>query len=73
MDSENAVDFSAEMGYNNTNDENVTIVKMDEQRPINEPECPHDDLVPDPDDSIGDAIFHGCANPKCGRGWYIRT
>jgi len=67
-----SVDFSDNVGYNtNNNDENVTIVKMDEQHHINDPECTHEVLVPDPDDTIGNATYHGCANPKCGRGWYI--
>jgi hypothetical protein len=68
-----SVDISAEMGYNSPNDENVTIVKMDEQAPINDIECTHAVLVPDPDDTMGDAIYHGCANRKCGLGWYIKS
>ena len=70
---ENSVDISAEMGYNSPNDEDVTIVKMDEQAPINDVDCTHEVLVSDPNDTIGDATYHGCANPKCGRGWYLKS
>jgi hypothetical protein len=59
--------------YNTDNDENVVVAKMDEIAPINDPECRHETLVPDPDDTIGDAIYHGCANPKCGRGFYLKN
>lgn len=45
---------------------------MDEQRPINDTECTHETLIPDPEDTIGDAVYHGCANYKCGRGWYLK-
>ncbi|UOF78010.1 hypothetical protein [Caudoviricetes sp.] len=48
------------------------IVKMDEQKPVNDTKCQHETLVPDPDDRIGDAIYYGCANQKCGRGFYLR-
>ena len=68
---ENSVDNSNDIGYNVPNDENVEVVKMDEQAPINDTECKHETLIPDPTDMIGDAVYHGCANPKCGRGWYI--
>ena len=71
MSTENSVDFSDEVGYNSINDENVEVVKMDEQRPINDTECTHETLVPDPEDTIGNAIYYGCANPKCGRGFYL--
>lgn len=61
-----------EVSYNSgQDDENVEIVKMDEQKPINDTECTHQTLVQDPEDTIGDAVYHGCANYKCGRGWYV--
>lgn len=49
------------------------IVKMDEQRTINDPDCKHETLVPDPDDTIGDAVYHGCTNRQCGVGFYLRN
>ena len=67
----NGVDFSNEVGYNVANDENVEVVKMDEQKPINDTECKHETLIPDPQDTIGEAIYHGCENRKCGVGFYI--
>lgn len=71
---DNNVDTTTEIGYNsNQNDENVIIVKMEEQSAINDTSCEHKYLVADPDDTIGDAIYYGCANPKCGRGYYGRT
>jgi hypothetical protein len=70
--SNNSVDNSNQVGYNVTNDENVEIVKMDEQRPINDTDCRHETLVPDPEDTIGDAVYHGCINRKCGVGFYIQ-
>jgi hypothetical protein len=73
--------MSEEMSYNTTNDLNEAIVdnilmrpqivKMDEQRPINDTKCKHENLVADLDDTIGDAVYHGCANYKCGVGFYI--
>ncbi len=68
----NSVDNASGMGYNVTNDEDVVIVKMDEQVPINDTDCRHETLVPDPDDTIGDAVYHGCTNRKCGVGFYIQ-
>ena len=47
------------------------VVKMDEQKPINDTDCRHETLVADPTDTIGEAIFHACANKKCGVGFYI--
>lgn len=71
MPNEN-VDFSEEVGYNTDNDANVEIFKMDEHEPINDLECTHEVLIPNPDDTIGDAIYHGCANRQCGLGWYLK-
>lgn len=79
----NSVDSQSALGYNTDNDLNelariagiashTEIVKMDEQKPINDTECRHETLVPDPDDTIGDAVYHGCVNPKCGVGFYIQ-
>lgn len=69
---ENSVDISDQVGYNVSNDENVEVVKMDEQKPINDTECRHETLIPDPEDTIGDAVYHGCSNYKCGVGFYIK-
>lgn len=70
---ENSVDFSGQVGYNNTqlNDEHVEIVKMDEHAPINDTECKHETLIPNPQDTLGNAVYHGCANYKCGVGFYL--
>lgn len=79
----NSLDGSSGMSYNTSNDVNdaiaeaflnkTHIVKMDEQKPVNDVNCRHETLVPDPDDRIGSAVMHMCANPKCGVGFYIQT
>jgi hypothetical protein len=61
-----------EISYNEDND-SYEIVKMDEQRPINDTTCQHETLIADPEDTIGNAIFHSCSNPKCGIGFYINS
>lgn len=66
------VDNAGQVGYNKGNDVNEFVVKMDEQRPIHDTECKHETLVADPTDTIGTAVYHGCANPNCHRGWYIQ-
>lgn len=58
--------------YNKDQDDSNVVVKMDEQVPVNDTSCTHPELVPDPDDSIGDAVMHMCANPKCGVGFYLK-
>lgn len=78
---ENNVDNAHGLSYNEGNDiydavaehylNQPHIVKMDEQKPLNDTQCRHETLVPDPDDKIGDAVFHACANHKCGVGFYI--
>lgn len=79
---ENSVDNPTRMGYNvgSNNDEyaelagipeSIQIVKMDEQPAINDTDCRHETLIPDPTDTIGDAVYHGCSNYKCGVGFYI--
>lgn len=67
------LDNSQEVGYNSLNDDlYVEVVKMDEQSPINDTECQHPTLIPDPEDKLDNgSVYHGCANPKCGLGWYI--
>jgi hypothetical protein len=72
MNPQNNVDNSSQVGYNegtNVENEFVDLVAMP---PLNDLECQHETLVPEPEDTIGDAVYHGCTNPKCGRGWYIR-
>lgn len=71
---QNDVDITPEMVYNSSEHDvnEVHIIKMDEQKPINDTTCRHETLIPDPDDTIGEAIYHGCANRKCGVGFYIR-
>lgn len=78
----NFLDKAHPIGYNDSNAKyegivddyllRPQIVKMDEQEAINDPSCRHEILVPDPDDTIGEAIYHGCNNRKCGQGFYIR-
>lgn len=75
------LDVSQGMGYNVGNElyeavaDNILsrpqIIKLEEQKPLYE-RCNHEQLVANPDDVIGDAIYHGCSNPKCGVGFYIR-
>ena len=43
------------------------IVKMDEQRPINDPTCEHVYAL-DPTDRIGNSVAWMCVKDKCGRG-----
>lgn len=66
------LDNHGTMSYTEDNNDKNVVVKMDEQRPINDIECKHKVLIPDPTDTIGDAIFHGCGNRLCGMGWYIQ-
>jgi hypothetical protein len=68
-----SVDNVTGMGYDTGNDDNAFVVKMDEQRPAHDAECKHETLIPNPKDTIGDAVYHGCANKKCGVGFYIQT
>lgn len=78
----NKVDSQNDLGYNTNQDDeyariagigpHTEVVKMDEQKPINDTECRHPKLIPDPEDTIGDAVYHGCSNHKCGVGFYIR-
>lgn len=53
-------------------DQHTQIVNMDHQKPIHDNKCRHKTLIPDPEDTIGDAVYHGCANVKCGVGFYIK-
>lgn len=74
MTENNTVDFSSKLGYNVDNtDESYEVIKMDEHAPINDIECRHETLIPDPADTMGKAIYHGCANKKCGVGFYIQN
>lgn len=70
--SNNTVDNANEISYNGYNENDVVIVKMDEQRSINDTDCRHETLVPNQKDTIGDAVYHGCSNHKCGVGFYIQ-
>lgn len=82
MEPNNFVDNAHGLGYNTSNDVNDAVVehylnqpilvKMDEQASVNDTSCRHEELVPDPTDKIGEAIYHGCSNRKCGVGFYIR-
>lgn len=72
MDQNNTLDATDKIGYTSNNDANEFVVKMDEQRPLNDIECKHETLIPDPDDTIGDAVYHGCSNKNCGVGFYIQ-
>lgn len=57
----------------NTNDDSYEVLRMDEHQPLNDSSCTHDNLIPDPTDTIGDAVYHGCQNRKCGMGFYIQN
>jgi hypothetical protein len=83
MSPDNFVDNGSGLGYNKAQNDlyaavidrdylKTHIVKMDEQKPINDTSCQHENLVADTDDRIGDAVYHGCANPKCGVGYYVK-
>lgn len=82
MNPNNNVDLSSGLSYNEGNDiydavadhylNQPHLVKMDEQKPINDTDCRHETLVADPTDKIGKAIYHSCANHKCGVGFYIQ-
>lgn len=72
MDTQKTVDTQPKIGYNSISDDNMIVVKMDEQVPIHDTSCRHPKLIADPDDTLGDAIYHGCANQKCGVGFYIK-
>lgn len=69
--SENSVDATDKIVYDTHNDVNDFVVKMDEQRPINDLECKHETLIPDETDTLGEAVYHGCSNLSCGIGFYI--
>ena len=81
MNPNNNVDNGHSLSYNGSNDVNDAVVehylnqpvlvKMDEQKPVNDTNCRHETLVADETDKIGDAVFHACANYKCGVGFYI--
>lgn len=69
---ENSVDNSNEIGYNVPKDDtNVEVVDMAQVAPINDTNHEHQ-LVADPEDTLGEAIYHGCVLPKCGVGFYIQ-
>jgi hypothetical protein len=85
MDNQNNfVDNTHGMGYNDSNNaineavvnhylSRVDVIKMDEQKPINDTSCQHDNLVADAEDSLDDgSVYHGCTNLKCGVGFYIQ-
>lgn len=67
----NLVDKSNEISYNKSNDA-YEYIDVTDVPPINDTECTHEKLIVDPTDTLGDAVYHGCANPKCGRGWYVQ-
>ena len=69
---DNNVDNSGEMMYNVGNDDNMMVVKLDEQVPLGDPDCKHVQLIADPSDRLGKAIYHGCSNPRCDVGFYLR-
>jgi hypothetical protein len=66
------LDIGNGIGYNVSNNGDYELIDMSQAEPINDLECTHATLIPDPEDKIGDAIYYGCSNLKCGRGWYIR-
>lgn len=83
MNPNNNVDLSSGLSYNEGNDiydavaehylNQPLLVKMDEQKAINDTACRHETLVADPEDKLDNgAIYHGCVNAKCGVGFYIQ-
>lgn len=68
----NPLDIGAKNGYNVAKDDLNEFVDLVAMPPINDTECRHETLVAEPEDTIGDAVYHGCVNPKCGVGFYIR-
>ena len=69
---EESVDNTSGMPYNDSNDLNEIVTDLAVVPPINDIECTHSSLTADPSDTIGDAIYHGCDNRKCGMGFYIQ-
>lgn len=75
-------DNSPSMGYNDTHTNDINerlvdnylsrphIVKMDEQRPLNDPDCEHS-LVKDDDDAIEETQAWICQ--KCGVGMITKN
>lgn len=68
---DNSLDNVSGIGDNVYNDLDEIVVEMGNQRPIHDPECKHETLIPEPEDTIGDAVYHGCA--VCPVGFYIQT
>jgi hypothetical protein len=66
------LDNSAQISDNGNNDENEIVTRMDESPPINDVSCTHESLIARPEDTIGEAIYHECANYRCGVGFYIQ-
>lgn len=74
MEDNKIVDNHRKVGYNdNQLYDKDEIIDLTGVPPLNDIECLHQTIVADLEDTIGDAIYHGCQNPKCGRGWYIRS
>jgi hypothetical protein len=53
--------------YNAQNEDNVLVIKQEDLKQLNDPNCEHD-LQPD-DDEIGDTRAWMCS--KCGRGVFL--
>lgn len=66
------LDNSTDNGYNPQIDDNNVdfVVKMDEQAPINDPNCEHL-LAKDETDRIGNTVAWMCVQPNCGFGQFL--
>lgn len=72
MEPSNFVDNSEEIRYNSNQDDEYEVVRLDSKQPIHDVNCEHAELIPDPNDTLGDAVMHMCANPRCGVGFYVK-
>lgn len=70
--SDKSLDNSELISYDISNDDEYEVIKVGEHEPIHDVDCKHETLVANPEDTIGEAVYHGCANKHCGVGFYIK-
>jgi len=69
----NNVDNTSALSYNDSNNDlNDFVIDVAQNKPINDIDCKHVQLRAEPEDTIGDAVYHGCVNPRCGVGFYLK-
>lgn len=61
------IDYVLRSEDNSSNDAVYEVIKMDEQQPLNDPNCEHRPVLDG--DVLGDSVSVKCAN--CPIGWYI--